>query len=122
MTFSTSARPQQATGNKKHQMRVTHSALGLHAGQPPERSEGHRVVQLGWQPGIRQMVTPADENGVRATRWEPTGPRKREKALSMRALKLSVLLARGSTRPSAYTVEAEKGSHAYQLERGYRPA
>ena len=119
MTFSTSARPYRQTGNKKHQMRVTHSALGLHAGQPPERSEGHRVVQPGWLPGIRPMVTPADENGVRATRWEPTGPRKREKALSMRppqGIPLSQRLHKG---PVAYTVEAEKGSHAYQLERRY---
>jgi hypothetical protein len=119
MTCSPSARPQQATGTKKHQMSVTHSSLGLHAGQPPERSEGHRVVQLGWQPGIRQMVTPADENGVRATRWEPTGPRKREKELSMRSSKGIPLSQRLDGRHQAYTVEAEKGKHAYQLERGY---
>lgn len=47
MTFSLSARPQEATGTKKHQVRVTHSALGLHAGQPPERSEGCCAVRPG---------------------------------------------------------------------------
>lgn len=56
------------------------------------------------------MVTPAVENGVRATRWEPTGPRKREKALSMRRSS-AVLLARGSKEGQcAHTVEAEKGN------------
>lgn len=40
------------------------------------------------------MVTPAEENGVKATSWEPTWRRKPEKELSMRQL-LLVLLARG---------------------------
>jgi hypothetical protein len=96
MTFSPSARPQQATGNNKHQMRVTHSALGLHV--PGNPRSGPKAIkpsnQVGYS-GQGLMVAPAVRNGVRATRWEPTGPRKREKALSMRTRK-SVLLARGS--------------------------
>jgi hypothetical protein len=96
MTFSTSARPYRQTGNKKHQMRVTHSALGLH--EPGNPRSGPKAIKPSSRVGYSEqgsMVTPAVENGVRATRREPTGPRKREKALSMRTRK-SVLLARGS--------------------------
>jgi hypothetical protein len=51
MSFSPGARPQQSAGNNKHQMRVTHSALGLHiAGQPPERSATSNAVQPGLAP------------------------------------------------------------------------
>lgn len=101
--------PQQANRNQKHQVRVTHSALGLHAGHSPDRSEGRLAVQPGWLLGTRQMVTPAERNGVRATRWEPTGPRKREKALSMRAQAERPLSQRLHKGGCAYTVEAEKG-------------
>ena len=68
MTFSPSARPQQATGTKKHQMRVTHSALGLHAGQPPERSEGHRVVQPGLAPRNKT------EGDASRRKWRQSNP------------------------------------------------
>ena len=51
MTFSPSARPQQATGNKKHQMSVTHSSLGLHSratpGTGPEAVERLPSVAVG---------------------------------------------------------------------------
>lgn len=85
-------------GNNKHQMRVTHSALGLHAGQPPDRSEGFDVVQPGLAPRNkawkrRQPNEMASEQRV----GNQLGGVKPEKALSMRTRK-SVLLARGSTK------------------------
>ena len=85
-------------GNNKHQMRVTHSALGLHAGQPPDRSEGFHVVQPGLAPRNkawkwRQPNEMASEQRV----GNQLGGVKPEKALSMRTRK-SVLLARGSTK------------------------
>ena len=96
MTFRPSARAPRHAGNKKHQMRVTHSALGLHEpGNPRSGPKATKPSNRVGYSGQGLMVAPAVRNGVRATRWEPTGPRKREKALSMRTRK-SVLLARGS--------------------------
>ena len=69
MMCSLSAGPQQATGTKKHQMRVTHSALGLHAGQPPDRSEGFRVVQPGLAPRIMT------ESGASRKKWRQSNRR-----------------------------------------------
>lgn len=84
MTFSPSARPQQATGTKKHQVRVTHSALGLHAGQPPGRSEASMPSSRGWPLGTRHEVAPADENGAEQRVGNQLGGLEPEKALSMR--------------------------------------
>jgi len=96
MTFRNECLSSTQDRNQKHQVRVTHSALGLH--EPGNPRSGPKAIKPSSRVGYSEqgsMVTPAVENGVRATRWEPTGPRKREKALSMRTRK-SVLLARGS--------------------------
>jgi hypothetical protein len=96
MMCGTGAGPHSEAGNKKHQVRVTHSALGLH--EPGNPRSGPKAIKpsnrVGYS-GQGSMVTPAVENGVRATCGEPARGRKPEKALSMRTRK-SVLLARGS--------------------------
>lgn len=85
MTFSPSARPQQATGTKKHQMSVTHSSLGLHSRATPGTVRGRMHVQPGWLLGISATMMPAVRNGVEGTSWEPTWRRCAGKGLSMRS-------------------------------------
>ena len=92
-------------------MRVTHSALGLHEpGNPRSGPKATKPSNRVGYSGQGLMVTPAVENGVRATRWEPTGHRKVEKALSMRPRVEVPLSQRLQGRAGAHTVEAEKGN------------
>lgn len=98
MMCSPSARPQQATGNKKHQMSVTHSSLGLHKpGNPRNGPKASMLSSRGWPLGKRLEVTPAVRNGVEGTGWEPTWRRCAGKGLSMRSFR-AVPIARGFTR------------------------
>jgi len=110
MTFSLSARPQEATGTKKHQVRVTHSALGLHAGQPPERSEGFDAIQ----PGL--AARNKARSGASRTKWRQgndLGTRLAAKAgKGTEYAQVSACpLAKGFTQRHwlADTVKAEKG-------------
>lgn len=109
MTFSPSARPQQATGTKKHQVRVTHSALGLHAGQPPDRSEGYRAVQPGL--AARNMA----DSGASRTKWRQgneLGTSSAAKAGKGTEYATSIevpLSQRLHAGQAPYTVKAEKG-------------
>lgn len=111
MTFSTECPCSTTHGNQKHQVRVTHSALGLHEpGNPRNGPKATKPSNRVGYSGQGLMVTPAVKNGVRATCWEPAGPRKREKALSMRPRVGVPLSQRLQGRASAHTVEAEKGN------------
>lgn len=109
MMCSPSARPQQATGTKKHQVRVTHSALGLHAGQPPDRSEGYRAVQPGL--AARNMA----DSGASRTKWRQgneLGTSLAAKAGKGTEYATSIevpLSQRLHAGQAPYTVKAEKG-------------
>jgi hypothetical protein len=111
MSFSPSARPQKATGNKKHLKRVTHSAQGLHKPGNPRNGPRLRMPSSrGWPLGKRPEVVPAVRNGAKGTSWEPTWRRCAGKGLSMRSRK-RVPIARDFTeqRCAVDTVKAEKG-------------
>ena len=110
MTFSPSARPQEATGNKKHQMRVTHSALGLH--KPGNPRSGPELVEC--LPGVAaagkaQIGRQPYEMATRHERFVAFEGVYPEKELSMRPF-TRVPIARDFAEPVRWTYrEGRKG-------------
>ncbi len=110
MTFSPSARPQQATGTKKHQMRVTHSAWASTVPGNPRSGPRLSTLLAGVAVSIRAESDASRKKWRRATNVCSVGHRKVEKELSMRCRKAVSLAKELHERAKAHTVEAEKGN------------
>ena len=111
MNVNPCAGPQEANRKQKHQMRVTHSALGLHnPGNPRNGPRLRMPSSRGWPLGKRPEVASAVRNDAEGTGWEPTWRLRAGKGLSMRSFR-AVPIARGFTSGNvpADTVKAEKG-------------
>ncbi len=111
MMCSLSCPTSRSGGKQKHQMRVTHSALGLHKPGNPRNGPRLRMPSSrGWPLGKRPEVASAVRNDVEGTGWEPTWRLRAGKGLSMRRFR-AVPIARGFTwqQSAVDTVKAEKG-------------
>jgi hypothetical protein len=118
MTFSNECPSSTYGGKQKHRMSVTHSSPGLHGqGNPLSgtvvENASSRVGYLEYASSMGSTAISGPKETFRA----PERPQNGGKGLSMRTQVECPLSQRLRKGPSAVPVKAEKGSHAYQLER-----